>query len=111
LDPAVVSIASSASASYLFPLAAMLRSLLNHLNPRYGLEAYLIDGGVLDVEKHRLEQTFAANPVRIHWRRVDESRLKGLPCWGGMSLLPITAFCWPTCCPPRRTASSGWTPT
>ena len=68
----------------------MLRSLLNHLNPRYGLEAYLIDGGVLDVEKHRLEQTFAANPVRIHWRRVDESRLKGLPCWGGMS--PATYY-------------------
>ena len=90
MDPATISIASSASASYLFPLAAMLRSLVNHLNPRCSIEAYVIDAGMPDTEKRRLEQSFASDRVQIHWCQVDESRLKGLPCWGGMG--PATYY-------------------
>jgi lipopolysaccharide biosynthesis glycosyltransferase len=85
VSPATVVVASAADAAYAIPLTVMLRSLLDRLSPRYMLDAHVVDGGLGDLLRTRVEASLPPERVRVRWHLPDARRLDALPLWGRMT--------------------------
>lgn len=78
-DPAVV---LAADENYAMPLAATVRSALDNLTGDRRLRLYLLDGGVRDSTKRRLELSWPAGRFDATWIDVDPTALDGVPLSG-----------------------------
>jgi lipopolysaccharide biosynthesis glycosyltransferase len=85
--PSRIAVASASDRGYALPLSVMLYSVGIHLAPGVGLDAYVLDDGLAEEDKRRVEASVGDN-TRIHWR-TPKRGLSGLPVWGRM---PTTTY-------------------
>jgi lipopolysaccharide biosynthesis glycosyltransferase len=83
-DPIVV---LAADDNFAMPLAATVRSALDNLAPDRKLRIYVLDGGIKDVTKQRLLQSWPEARYSIEWLKVDETALAGLPISGHINVI------------------------
>lgn len=83
-EPAVV---LAADDSFGMPLAATIRSALDHLAPERRLDIYVLDGGLSDATKQRLERSWPEGRCRITWVDVDKTALVDVPTSGHANLV------------------------
>src|SRR5581483_3649971 len=100
--PTVV-VVTGADAAYAIPLAVMLRSLVDALSPRYGIDAYVIDGGLGDVLRARVEQSLPRGRANLHWHVPDARYFGELPLWGRMTTATYFKLVMPSVLPPAVT--------
>ncbi len=92
-----IAVAGAADAHYAMPLAVMLCSVGHHAGPGVVIDAYILDDGLSQKDRARVESSLPAN-IRLHWV-VAQGRLEGLPTWGRM---PLTTY--------RKLTVGEWTP-
>src|SRR4029077_19021036 len=78
-DPVVVLAADDAFA---MPLAVTVRSALENLSPARKLSVYVLDGGISDATKERVERSWPAGRFQITWVNVDPAALARVPISG-----------------------------
>lgn len=78
-----VVLTSAADDKYALPLAVLLKSAETNLRAGWGLDAHVVDGGLRDSSRRRIEQGLDANRTRVHWIATPaESLVEGLPVFG-----------------------------
>ena len=85
VSPEPIVVGCAADRHYALPLAVMLRSTADNLDPRTSLKVYVVDGG-LDPEIR--ERIVAALPERValQWIAPERSGFVDLPLWGHMTI-------------------------
>jgi hypothetical protein len=78
-DPVVV---LAADEKFAMPLAVTVRSALENLRPDRKLHVFVLDGGIKDATKVRVEKSWPNGRYEIHWVAVDSSVVKKLPMSG-----------------------------
>lgn len=78
------------------PLAVMLASLSDRIDPGRAVSVYVLDGGLTAESRSRLTRSLQRDTVELCWVDVESSALESLPVWGRMSattyarlLLPV----------------------
>ena len=79
-DPIVV--ACAADEHYVMPLAVMLTSLVNRLDPRRAISIHVIDGGIPPADRERLSESLSRPNVNIDWPPGRSRSPSELPVWG-----------------------------
>jgi lipopolysaccharide biosynthesis glycosyltransferase len=79
-EPIVV--ACTADQGYVMPLAAMLTSLVAHLDGRRALSVYVIDAGIPPADRDRLAASLESAKVGIQWIPSRSGARPELPAWG-----------------------------
>jgi lipopolysaccharide biosynthesis glycosyltransferase len=77
-DPVVV---LAADENFVLPLAAVVRSALDNLAVDRMLRIFVLDGGLSEAIKQRLEQSWPKGRFQITWIAVDSSTVSDLPIW------------------------------
>lgn len=70
---------SGADEGYVMPLAVTVRSAIDHLSPNRRADVYILDGGISDSSKDRMEESWRDDRISVHWVPADGSELEGLP--------------------------------
>jgi lipopolysaccharide biosynthesis glycosyltransferase len=70
---------TAADDRYALPLAAMVRSLIDHFHPRRRLRLYVLDGGISAHNRRKLEASWDLRNVELLWLRPDRRLLEGVP--------------------------------
>ena len=70
--------------SWALPLAVMLRSADTHLAPGRHLVAHVIDGGLSETDRVRVQRSLGPR-TQIKWHAADRSKLSRVPLWGHVS--------------------------
>ena len=96
-----VVVVSAADAAYACPLAVMLRSVADRLSPARHLEAHVIDGGLGEALRGRVEASLPRGRATLYWHVPDLRRLVGLPLWGRMTLATYNKLLAPELVPPH----------
>jgi lipopolysaccharide biosynthesis glycosyltransferase len=78
-DPVVV---LAADENFAMPLAVTVRSVLDNLAPDRILRIFVLDGGLSDTSKVRLEQSWPDGRYHVEWIHVDSSKVADLPISG-----------------------------
>lgn len=76
---------------YVMPLAAMVRSALDALRSGWRIELHVLDAGISEANRRRLDRSWAGSPIYVHYRRPDMSLFAGFPAMqsaGRSSLAP-----------------------
>ena len=102
-DRQPVVVVSAADAAYACPLAVMLRSVAARLSPSRTLEAHVIDSGLGEERRARIEASVPAGRVTFSWHMTDRRRFAGLPLWGRMTLATYDKLLAPELLPSRVT--------
>jgi lipopolysaccharide biosynthesis glycosyltransferase len=79
-EPIVV--ACAADRRYVMPLAVLLTSLVDCLDPRRALTAYVLDGGIPVRDQELLARSLERPNVRVRWIPSGSAPLPELPVWG-----------------------------
>jgi len=95
-----LAIVSAADDGYVMPLAVTIRSAAACLSPAVKLNWFILDGGVSDENRERLEQCFEPNRVAIDWVRADREALAGLPVSEHVTLATYFRILIPRLLPP-----------
>lgn len=83
-DPTVV---LAADDRFAMPLAATVRSALDHLSPDVTLRMVILDGGISPDSKQRLLRSWPAGRFSVQWIKVDDSALAGSPVSGHVNIV------------------------
>jgi hypothetical protein len=78
-------VACAADGRDLMPLAVMLTSLVDCLDPQRALSAYVFDGGISAADRERLSASLERANVGLRWIPSRPSALPDLPVWGRLS--------------------------
>ncbi len=73
--------------AYALPLAVMLRSVADNLDPSVGSEVHVVDFSLSSEDRRRIERSLPER-IRILWRDPWRSPATVLPTWGRMPLTP-----------------------
>jgi len=76
-EPIVV--VSGCDEGYVMPLAVTIRSSIDRLGANRTMVVYIIDGGIEDESKRRLEASWLDDRVSVHFVDVDSAQLYHLP--------------------------------
>jgi len=82
-EPIVV--ACAADGQYVMPLAVMLTSLVDRLDPRRSMSVHVIDSGIPVADRKRLSASLRRSNVELRWIPSGLSTLPDLPVWGRLS--------------------------
>jgi lipopolysaccharide biosynthesis glycosyltransferase len=82
-EPIVV--ACAADERYVMPLAVMLTSLVDRLDPRRALCAHVFDGGISRADRERLSASLGRSNATLRWITSRPEALPKLPVWGRLS--------------------------
>ncbi len=74
-----ISIVSGADDAYTLPLAVTISSAIQTLSPERRLDVYILDGGISEQSKARLQASWDAPRVTVHWISVDRKSFERLP--------------------------------
>lgn len=99
-DDARVVVACAADEEYAMPLAVMLASLSDRVDPARRVLAYVLDGGLTSESRAGLAGSLQRDTVELHWVDVEPSALESLPVWGRMSATTYARLLLPTLLPP-----------
>jgi lipopolysaccharide biosynthesis glycosyltransferase len=79
-----VLIVCGADENYAMPLAVTLHSALVNLNEKGPVTLYIVDGGIRDESRHRIERVVDATPpsVDLRWTAIDTETVSDLPTRG-----------------------------
>ena len=80
-----IAVVTAADENYALPLAVTVRSTIRSLSRADRLDLYVIDGGISDASRHRLQSSWLDSRVQIHWLTPDLSPLSGLAVSGHAS--------------------------
>jgi lipopolysaccharide biosynthesis glycosyltransferase len=72
----------AADDGFAMPLAVTVRSALDHLAPERKLCVYVLDGGIGDTTKQRIERSWPAGRFEVSWVGVDATVLERVPVSG-----------------------------
>src|ERR1700757_1660710 len=78
-------IAAAANSKYALPLAVMLRSALVNFDHKGDIEAHIVDDGLSQGQRHKVEASLPGN-VLLRWGQRPRAEFDGFPNWGRMSL-------------------------
>jgi lipopolysaccharide biosynthesis glycosyltransferase len=81
-----VVVACAADEAFAVPLAILVRSIRDHLDPARRLDLYIVDIGITQPTKERLTRSWPADRLDLHWLAVDPKALSHLPVWGRMNI-------------------------
>ena len=81
-DAEPIVVACAANGPYVMPLAVMLTSLVDRLDPRRELSIHVFDGGIPARDRERLAASLRQPNVTLEWVPAQSSSLQGLPMWG-----------------------------
>ncbi len=95
-DPCVV---LAADEGFAMPLAATVRSALDNLAPGRKLNLYVLDGGISDSTKRRLERSWPEHNRRLTWIDVDPAALAQAPTSGHVNLITYYRILMPRLLP------------
>jgi lipopolysaccharide biosynthesis glycosyltransferase len=95
-DPCVV---LAADEGFALPLAATVRSALDNLAPGRRLNLYLLDGGISESTKRRLERSWPEHNRRLTWIDVDPAALADAPTSGHVNLVAYYRILMPRLLP------------
>ena len=95
-DPIV---ALAADENFAMPLAVTVRSALERLSPERTLRIYVMDAGLTDATKERLERSWADGRYEVTWVSVDSSALGGAPISGHVNLVSYYRILMPRVLP------------
>lgn len=98
-DDGRVVVACAADEGYAMPLAVMLASLSDRIDPARGASVYVLDGGLTSESRGRLARSLPHDTVELHWVDVESSALECLPVWGRMSATTYTRLLLPMLLP------------
>jgi lipopolysaccharide biosynthesis glycosyltransferase len=82
-DPIVV---LAADENFAMPLAATVRSALDNLSAGRRLRLFVLDGGLNDATKERLQQSWPGERCQLSWVDVDPTKVSDLPITGDKHL-------------------------
>lgn len=83
-DPVIV---LAADEGFAMPLAVTVRSILDHCAADRRPTLYILDGGITEGTKARLQRSWPRHrPYDIHWVAVDRSLLEGIEASGHVTL-------------------------
>jgi lipopolysaccharide biosynthesis glycosyltransferase len=85
---ASIVIACASDSRCALPLAVMLRSLVDNLDPRCRVEVHAVDDGIDPADKAKVQASLT-DRVTFRWVKPCRSALGGLPTWGRM---PTTTY-------------------
>lgn len=95
-DPAVV---LAADDNFAMPLAATVRSALDNLAAGRKLNIYILDGGIGETNKRRLERSWPEERRHVTWVDVDASALTDVPTSGHVNLVSYFRILLPSLLP------------
>ena len=95
-DPIV---ALAADENFAMPLAVTVRSALERLSPERMLRIYVMDAGLTDATKERLERSWADGRYEVTWVSVDSSALGEAPISGHVNLVSYYRILMPRVLP------------
>lgn len=75
-------VACAADEHYVMPLAVMLTSMVERLEPRRAISVHVIDGGIQPADRRRLFEFLSRPNVSINWLPGRSRARSGLPVWG-----------------------------
>jgi len=81
-----ISIVAAADDNYSMPLAALGRSAIDTLDSRFGLDIYVLDGGITDRQKRRIQASWKSPRTSVYWLSPDRATIQDLPTCGYLSL-------------------------
>lgn len=81
------------------PLAAMLASLSDRVDPARAMSVYVLDGGLKSESREKLARSLQHDGVELCWVDVESSALESLPVWGRMSATTYTRLLLPMLLP------------
>ncbi len=87
--PEEIVVVCAADGAYVRQLAAMLTSLVEHLDPRRALSVGIVDGGIPAADRERISRLVVRANVRLRWLAARLHSLAELPVWG---LLPHVVY-------------------
>jgi lipopolysaccharide biosynthesis glycosyltransferase len=88
-DPVVV---LAADENFAMPLAATVRSALDNLAADRKLRIFVLDGGLSDATKQRLERSWPSGRYQLAWVDVDPSQVRHMPITADKHLNHITYY-------------------
>lgn len=91
--------AAAADDRFAMPLAAMVRSIIDHLGPERRVELYVLDGGITDENKARLLRSWEDARLAVHWAPVEHAHLQGLMVSGHVNTLTYARLLIPRLLP------------
>lgn len=89
----------AADENFAMPLAATVRSALDQLSPDRTLQVYVLDAGLTDTTKQRLERSWPKARYQITWVSVDPSALGVVPVSGHVNLVSYYRILMPRLLP------------
>jgi lipopolysaccharide biosynthesis glycosyltransferase len=93
----------AADENFAMPLSVTVRSALEHLSTDRILRVYLLDAGLSDATKQRLERSWLKGRYRVSWTRVDASALGVVPVSGHVNLVSYYRILMPRLLPAEVT--------
>lgn len=90
--------------AYVMPLAAMVRSALDVLRSGWSIELHVLDAGISEANRRRLERSWAGSPVEARYCKPDLARFAGFPAMqnaGHASLAPYSRLLVAEFAPPE----------
>lgn len=95
-----VVVVSGADDSYAMPLAVTMRSALDCLAPNRRLRLFILDGGLTDESKTRLENSWRDPRLTLQWLHPDVNLVRDLPVSHHISIAAYLRLLMPELLPP-----------
>lgn len=80
---------SGADEKYALPLAASIRSAIDSVPPQRHLEIYVLDGGITEISRQKLKDSWSSPRVTVHWLQPSLNDIADLVT---ESYLSLTAY-------------------
>lgn len=103
VEPAVarepISIVSASDDNYAMPLAVTIRSAIDCLAPGRRLHVYILDGGISDESKARLERSWKHPQVQVQWLAPPVEKIADLKTENHLNLVTYLRLFMPVLLP------------
>src|SRR5262245_51600848 len=96
-DP--ISVVSAADDNYAMPLAVTIRSAIDHLRPGQRLHVHILDGGLTDASKRRLERSWRARHVTVQFLKPPVEQIADLKTENHLNLVTYLRLFMPQLLP------------
>lgn len=97
---APIVVVCAADNNYAMPLSVTICSVLENLNPQCKLLVFIIDGGIKEHNKRRVQKSISSKPCELRWITIPDSLLKQIKVitaadtgtWTGAEYISIASY-------------------